>query len=86
MKDREVAIPKHLADLGPVARVWAVCNAMPTAPRKAVLAACKKIGINANTAATQYNLWQYSRRQKSLSRGLPRSVRREVERAVEVFA
>ncbi len=44
---------------GPVAKVWAICDRMPKAERKEVLAACEKAGINPATAATQYYRWTH---------------------------
>lgn len=82
--DREVPIARELADVGPVPRAWVIFQALgPTVKREEALAACKKAGINANTAATQYQLWQYGRRQAHVARTLPKGVRRKIERAAE---
>lgn len=83
--EREVPVSRQLADVGPVARVWVICNAIgPTASREQVMLACKKAGINANTASTQYQLWRYSRNQAHTARTLPPKVKREIQRTAEV--
>jgi hypothetical protein len=43
---------------GPVAQVWAICDKLPRATRKDVLAACEKAGINPATAVTQFYRWK----------------------------
>lgn len=83
MKDKEVAIPRQIAELGPVARAWAVCNSMPVASRREVLAACRRLGIKASTAAGRYQLWKYSRTQARKARRLPAKVKHQIERVVE---
>lgn len=46
---------------GPVAQVWAIATKLgPKAERKAVLAACEKVGVNKATAATQYYRWKHA--------------------------
>ena len=82
--DREVPIPKALAEVGPVSRVWVIAQSMPTAKRAEVLAACKRLGINGNTAKTQYQLWRYSRSQAQKARALPDKVKRQVHRAADI--
>lgn len=76
--------PNKLNDVGPVARVWVVCQTMPSAKRAEVLTACQKLGINRNTASTQYQLWKYSRRQADVARHLPPTVRGKIQRAVGI--
>jgi hypothetical protein len=44
---------------GPVAKVWEIATKMRNAPRKDVLAACEKAGINHHTARTQYQHWRH---------------------------
>ena len=82
--DREVPIVRQLADVGPVSRVWVIANAMPGAKRAAVMAACKRAGINANTAKTQYQLWQYARTQAQRARKLPDKVKRQIQRHADI--
>lgn len=82
-REREVPIPRQIADMGPVSRVWVVAQSMPNAKRAEVLAACKALGVNANTAKTQYQLWRYARNQAKRARALPARVKRQVQRAVE---
>jgi ribosomal protein L32E len=83
-RDREVAIPRDLADVGPVQRCWVIANSMPGASRSEVLAACKELGINRNTAATQYQLWHYARTQARKARALPDKVKRQIQSKAEV--
>ena len=45
----------------PVKRVWAMAEAMPGASRSEVVAACVAVGINKNTAGTQYFHWKKSK-------------------------
>lgn len=45
---------------GAVARVWEVCEKNPGMDRKAVIAKCVEMGINENTAKTQYAQWRKS--------------------------
>lgn len=85
-KDREVAIPKDLADVGPVQRCWVIANSMPGASRAEVLAACKELGINRNTAATQYQLWHYAKTQAHKARVLPEKIKQVIRRKAEVEA
>lgn len=82
-RDREIPIHKHIEDVGPVARVWVVAQSMPRASRKDVLAACVALGIKEKTAATQYQLWQYSRRQAKIAKALPDRVRRQIQKAAQ---
>jgi predicted SprT family Zn-dependent metalloprotease len=42
----------------PVETVWFICNNMPNAARKDVIAKCIEYGVNPNTAATQYAAWK----------------------------
>jgi hypothetical protein len=42
---------------GAVEKVHAICNKMKGQPRKDVIAECVKMGINENTAKTQYYKW-----------------------------
>lgn len=44
--------------LKPCHVVRAYCAANPTLERKAVIAACIAMGVDKNTAATQYSLWR----------------------------
>lgn len=52
----------HLRDRSeaekPVGIVRNFCNANPTMERKQVILACIGLGVNKNTAATQYSLWK----------------------------
>lgn len=40
-----------------VARVWMICNLLAGKARSDVIAACVAVGINFNTARTQYQQW-----------------------------
>ena len=42
----------------PVAIVHGLCASMAGQTRKAIIAACIAAGVNGNTAATQYSMWQ----------------------------
>ena len=44
---------------GPVARAWAIFAKHPRAQRKDALALAVKAGINAATAATQFQRWRH---------------------------
>ncbi len=46
----------------PVAAVWELCEAMPDAKRREVVAAAVAKGINFHTARTQYQLWRTAKR------------------------
>jgi hypothetical protein len=46
----------------PVKNVHDICNSMPDARRKDVVAACVEQGIALNTARTQYQVWFKNRR------------------------
>lgn len=83
--DKEVPLARQLADVGPVPRVWVIANAIgPDATREQVISACKAAGINENTAATQYQLWKYSRNQASVARKLPAKVRAQILRKADI--
>jgi hypothetical protein len=81
-REREIAIPGSLKDMGPVAKVWAIADMMPQAERKEVLAVCKKLRINPKTAATQYQLERFARTQAR--RKLPQKVKSELNRVIKV--
>lgn len=49
---------QNLSALGPVARVFAICNANPTASRKEIIAACLAAGVGRATAQVQYGRWR----------------------------
>lgn len=45
---------------GAVALVFKIADSMSDAPRKDVIAACVKKGVNVHTARTQYQRWSHS--------------------------
>lgn len=45
----------------PVATVWAICENMRGYTRKEIIYHCLQVGINPNTAATQYAAWKRAR-------------------------
>lgn len=49
---------QDLSTLPPGKRVFAICNANPTASRKEIMAACVAAGVNAGTARKQYYNWK----------------------------
>jgi hypothetical protein len=51
------------ATTSPVEKVHAICDSMPNADRKDIIAKCVADGINANTAKTQYYAWRKKRGQ-----------------------
>lgn len=53
-------VPRAPRGEGSVAKVWQMCNAMPGASRKEVVAACVANGINPSTASVQYGAWKKS--------------------------
>lgn len=50
-------LAQDLSTLGPVARVFAICDSMPGASRKEIIAACVAAGVNESTARQQYKNW-----------------------------
>ena len=53
---------RHMSAVdSPVARAWEIFEQYPWAERKEVLAYCVQIGINPNTASTQYARWKNER-------------------------
>jgi len=60
MSKTKNAPSKKATTAGPVAMVWRIATKLgPKAERKDVLAACAKAGINAATAATQFQRWRH---------------------------
>lgn len=50
---------KTLKQLGPVARTWAIAATNPNAARKDVVAEAERLGVNPNTARTQYQAFKH---------------------------
>jgi hypothetical protein len=48
---------KKFNEANTVAKVWMICNALANKARKDVIVACVEVGINFNTARTQYQQW-----------------------------
>lgn len=59
-KTKKVAEPKAEKN-GPVAQIWAICEANPGAARKEILEKCVAAGLNAATASKQYFMWKKSK-------------------------
>ena len=63
MKNATAKVPARLVaskkfnEANTVAKVWMICNALSIKARKEVIAACVELGINFNTARTQYQSW-----------------------------
>lgn len=45
---------------GPVAQVWSICQKMTGDPRKDIVAACLKAGVNVHTAKTQIQRFNHA--------------------------
>lgn len=54
----QAAGKQNVEDVGKVARARIIFEDMKGQPRKAILEACEKDGINPNTAKTQYYKWK----------------------------
>lgn len=57
-RDNPKKVRQRSAVHGAVSQVHKICERMKGQPRKDVIAACVKEGINENTAKTQYYKWQ----------------------------